>query len=68
MRKVVEMKDLPVLYNEKEECSGCTACLAICPKHAISMVDDEEGFEYPKVNGVECIRCYLCLSVCPFKI
>lgn len=59
-------RELPILYNKKEECCGCTACYAICPKKAISMVEDEEGFEYPKV-GEGCIRCYQCLKVCPFK-
>ena len=55
------MKDIPVLFNRKEECCGCTACYAICPKEAISMVEDDEGFEYPQIN-------YQCLKVCPFKI
>lgn len=41
---------IPVLYKRKEECCGCTACYAICPKEAISMLEDEEGFEYPKIN------------------
>ena len=40
-------KEIPILYKRKEECCGCTACHAICPKDAISMVEDEEGFEYP---------------------
>ena len=31
------------------------------------MVEDEEGFEYPKIDGSKCIRCYMCLNVCPFK-
>lgn len=44
------MKDIPILYNRKEECCGCTACYAICPKEAILMMEDEEGFEYPKIN------------------
>lgn len=62
------MKRVPVLYNKKEECCGCTACFAICPKDAIRMEFDEEGFEYPKVNEGKCVRCYRCLTVCPMKI
>ncbi|WP_455617467.1 NADH-quinone oxidoreductase subunit I [Eisenbergiella sp.] len=61
-------KELPVLYNRKEECCGCTACYAICPMQAILMVEDEEGFEYPQVNESKCVKCYLCLKVCPFKL
>lgn len=61
------MNDIPVLYNLKEECCGCSACYAICPKEAISMSEDEEGFLYPKINIDKCIKCYSCLKVCPFK-
>ena len=63
------MKDraLPILFARKEECCGCTACYAICPKEAISMEIDEEGFEYPKVDAGKCVLCYQCLTVCPIK-
>lgn len=66
-RDNANMKEYPVLYNKKEECCGCTACYSICPKEAISMVEDEEGFEYPIVDKANCICCYRCLTVCPFK-
>lgn len=61
------MKETPILYNRKEECCGCTACYAICPKGIISMVEDEEGFDYPIIDESRCIRCYRCIKVCPFK-
>lgn len=51
--------------NDKELCSGCTACKNICPKDAIEMVRDEEGFLYPKVNKEKCIDCGLCKKTCP---
>lgn len=60
-------KELPVFFNRKEECCGCTACYAICPKNAISMKPDEEGFLYPLLNEEKCVKCYLCLKVCPIK-
>lgn len=44
-------REIPVLYKRKEECCGCTACYAICPKEAISMIEDEEGFEYGRKNN-----------------
>ena len=56
-----------VLYTRKEECCGCSACYAICPQNAISMNEDEEGFEYPKINEDFCISCRKCLSVCPIR-
>lgn len=63
----MDKKSIPILYTRKEECCGCTACFAICPKNAITMKPDEEGFEYPHVKEDKCIRCYLCLEVCPVK-
>ena len=60
-------KNLPVLYENRENCCGCTACFAICPVQAISMLPDEEGFLYPVVDAEKCIRCYKCISVCAFK-
>lgn len=61
------LKDIPILYDKKENCCGCSACFAICSKHAITMETDEEGFAYPVVNKEKCVRCYQCLKVCAFK-
>ena len=54
-----------VEINNKKLCCGCTACKNICPKNAITMVSDEEGFLYPKVDEKKCIKCGLCKKVCP---
>ena len=49
----------------KNECSGCTACMNICPKNAIKMVEDDEGFKYPKIDEEKCIQCGACYKICP---
>ena len=51
--------------EEKCDCCGCTACMNICPKGAIEMIEDIEGFKYPKINIDKCINCGLCKKVCP---
>lgn len=61
------MKEYPVLYKEKSECCGCTACYAVCPKKAIAMHADEEGFLYPVIDKEKCVKCYACMKVCTFK-
>lgn len=53
-----------VAIAEKEKCFGCGSCSSICPTKSISMVEDEEGFKYPKINGKSCINCSKCLKVC----
>lgn len=62
-----ESKPIPVLFEKKEDCTGCTACFAICHQNAIIMQSDDEGFDYPQIDGDKCIRCYQCMNVCPVK-
>ena len=54
------MIDLDKIQN----CSACTACVAVCPKECISMIADNQGFCYPSINMDKCIDCGLCSSIC----
>lgn len=47
----------------KPECTGCAACSNICPTAAISLKQDECGFEYPVISDL-CIDCNKCEEVC----
>lgn len=53
-----------VLFDNKNECCGCTACANACPCNAITMVEDEEGFKYPEINQDLCVECGKCKAVC----
>lgn len=55
---MIEIKD-------KIKCCGCTACANVCPKSAIIMLPDEEGFYYPVTNMELCVDCGVCNKVCP---
>lgn len=53
-------------FANKSQCTGCTACASVCPQQCIRMVEDVEGFTYPKiVNVASCISCGSCERVCP---
>lgn len=54
-----------VEIEDKSECCGCGACRNICPKQAINLKSDDEGFMYPFVNVDLCIKCGLCIKSCP---
>lgn len=49
-------------------CCGCAACAQRCPQSCITMIPNEEGFKYPKVDYTKCINCHLCEKVCPINI
>ena len=53
--------------KNKKECCGCGACAQVCPKKAITIEKDEEGFFYPVVDKKKCINCNLCHKVCQFE-
>ena len=57
----------PNLYMHKQYCCGCSACYAVCPVNAITMVEDNEGFLYPQMDHQICINCNRCVAVCEFK-
>jgi len=53
-----------MLKEKVLKCLGCSACAAVCPRNAIQMVCDDEGFLNPNIND-SCVSCGLCEKVCP---
>ena len=51
-----------VYYDE--HCTGCGVCSLVCPKKAISMVENKEGFLIPVIDEGKCIQCGLCVKKC----
>ena len=54
-----------MLNTPKVRCTGCTACVAACPKSCLRMERDKEGFFYPVAEEAACINCDRCNRVCP---
>ena len=55
------------LFQSKDKCCGCGACMNVCQRHAISMQEDEYVFLYPQIDECLCIGCGKCKQVCAFQ-
>ena len=53
-------------FNLNKNCYGCTACTSICPKNAIQMEENSEGFLIPHIDEDKCIKCMLCDKSCSY--
>lgn len=62
-----EYSDDKKLYEiaGKRSCTGCGACVCVCPVGCIQMVENKEGFFYPVIDHTQCIGCKKCYKVCP---
>lgn len=49
----------------RQLCTGCGACAAVCPRDAVRMEADGEGFFYPVIRKSTCTDCGLCTRTCP---
>ena len=63
--KYRDEKDVTVQCLKREYCSGCGACMNLCPVQAITMEMDDEGFWAPVVDEAKCTHCGLCKKRCP---
>ena len=49
-------------YSITFECTGCGACVKVCPTDAIA----GETKKLHVIDEVQCIRCGTCMDVCKF--
>ena len=55
------------LFSSKSKCCGCAACANVCPKNAITMTEDDDGFMYPETDYEKCVDCGACLRSCYYQ-
>ncbi len=57
----------PILKGEND-CIGCGACIAVCPKNAIGKRHVNFKNWIPMIDDTLCIRCRKCEKVCPIGV
>lgn len=50
---------------KKDSCTGCLACMNVCPKDAIVYKENEYGVPSAVIDQEKCIGCKACVKVCP---
>ena len=56
-------RDLIEYFILEDKCTGCGACLKLCPQHAIQ----GEQKKPHTIDSAKCIRCGICRDACPFE-
>lgn len=46
-------------------CTGCGACIQVCPQKCMQFKENSEGFIFPDIQNANCINCNMCERVCP---
>lgn len=54
-----------VTLASEGKCTGCMACVQCCPKQAIHIYENSQGFLLPEIDTKSCISCTKCEQTCP---
>jgi uncharacterized protein (DUF362 family)/Pyruvate/2-oxoacid:ferredoxin oxidoreductase delta subunit len=57
--------DRPIFLPDP--CIGCSACVRICPVHALALGKDKNLKNRVRIDDSACITCFCCHEVCPAK-
>lgn len=66
---VLEKLEHPALPRPLVEdgCTGCRACINVCPRDALTSSDTDDMFELT-VDPTACVQCRECVRVCPEEV
>lgn len=48
-----------------DQCTGCFACMNVCAKNAINIIEDDYGRTIPDIDENKCVECNICRKICP---
>ena len=61
-----ELESEPLIsFVDKDLCSSCRMCVAICPYGAIDIETEKDNTSHAKVNEALCMGCGACVVSCP---
>jgi len=49
------------------KCTGCAACVQVCPKKCIKMLPNKKGHIVSVIDEKQCVNCGHCIRICPIN-
>ena len=65
MQNLEDKEGKSVAFLKETACTGCGACVSVCPNAAIEIAEGQDGFWVARVNGDQCTQCGRCSEICP---
>ncbi len=60
-----KVNDISRISCMETKCTGCGACVNVCPRGAIELKERNGYFLFPEIDAAKCNQCGLCLKKCP---
>lgn len=59
------INNISIISCMETKCTGCGACVNVCPRGAIELKERNGYFLFPEIDVAKCNHCGLCLKKCP---